>query len=227
MLPRLMAARAAASQWIDVAAACPARFDEGALRSAQARARAVSLARNLGAETMAQDMAADLADVDFSQVFRLTISGDGLAAMSLAEDQAGFAVETLAARDVAGATLALADDHKAAAQRLFTLSGVDKDPRQKLYDLTGLIASPQTTRDETTGLRTPTLALVEMSVARAYLRATGASDSSSASTDGTASGTDSGGPSAKTLRLMAESIARRAGLALTLGYPAFDATLFT
>ena len=206
---RYLAADGARSAWLDVAAACPARVDQASLRSAQAGWTAAGLADAVAMPTPSPDA------VDFDPVGRLALPADAVASMAVAEDRAGFAVEVLAARGVPDATLAMSDDHKAAGQRLLSLSGESHDPRRKVYSVDALLGDG-TVRDGATGLSVPVVAAVEMDCARGYL-------------DALRGGADDGGAvesSPRTLRLVAGTVASRAWRAFRLGYPDTDAVLF-
>ncbi|KFI97067.1 hypothetical protein [Bifidobacterium stellenboschense] len=241
---RYLVTRAAGEAWITVASACTSRFAEGAMRSAQVSYAAETLGAALGVASPTPPT------VDYGDVVRLDAGADALSAMSLAEDRAGFALEVLAARGVGNATLAASDNHKTAAQRLFSLSGASKDPRQKVYAVDQLIAHPDTIEDAAApGVTAPTVAVIEMDCARAYLDAMrgddGAAGDSGASGSGTTSGTDAGSsttsagsseasdssdaaasPSRKTLDWLARMAAARAWRAMELGYPSADSALF-
>ena len=157
--------------------------------------------------------------------------------MSLAEDRAGFDIEVLAARKVDGATLAMSDNHKTAAQRLFTISGTDTDPRQKVYTVDRLVAHPDTIDDPATGITANTVSVIEMNCAREYLDAIADMDTTSSDADDTDTAADTDGTdntstasaaraSEKTLRFLSQTVTARAWRAFTLGYPATDAALF-
>ncbi|PLS29107.1 hypothetical protein Uis4E_0841 [Bifidobacterium parmae] len=168
---RYLVTRAAGEAWITVASACTSRFAEGAMRSAQVSYAAETLGAALGVASPTPPT------VDYGEVVRLDAGADALSAMSLAEDRAGFALEVLAARGVDNATLAASDNHKTAAQRLFSLSGASKDPRRKVYAVDQLIAHPDTIEDAAApGVTAPTVAVIEMDCARAYLDAMGGAD---------------------------------------------------
>lgn len=176
-LIRYMALRSAWGEWLDVAANCPTRFDEGVLRGARAAARAAALDVRWGVDPSSWDAAiADAvpggqdgpADGSSDALDALASAIDASAA-SLAEDRAGFAVELLAARDAGGATLALSDRHKAAAQYL--ASSGDGDGRLKVYDVAAVLADPESTVDQANGLRAPTLGVIEMDCVRSLIAA--------------------------------------------------------
>ena len=84
---RYLAAQEAVSDWANTAAYCPARFADGTLRSAQARHTARLMAARL-AINIAQPTLSRCDDID-----SLDIDADSLSAMSVAEDQVGFAME--------------------------------------------------------------------------------------------------------------------------------------
>ncbi|MBW3093855.1 hypothetical protein KIH75_00520 [Bifidobacterium sp. 64T4] len=125
------------------------------------------------------------------------------------EDRAGFSLGVLAARGVAGATLAASDAHKTAAQRLFSLSGASADPRQKVYEVDHLIASPNTIDDPANKIETSTVAAIEMNCARSYLEALSGSKHTSRAT----------------LAWLADAATAHVWHAFELGYPLFDAAL--
>lgn len=241
LLSRYHAAQLAAVQWRDVAALCPERFDEGTIRSARSRRTATAIGARIGQTPASGET--DLRDVD-----ALDIDATALAGMALAEDRAGFTVELLTARGSADASLALADEHKASAERLISLSGVaaDADPRQKVYDVSQLLAAPHTIVDPATGLIASTVAVAEVNCAREELAAVGtdagagdASGANGASGSGDAAGTavETGGSGnadsltadserAEALRVLARLIASRFERAFEAGYPAGDHALF-
>lgn len=205
-ISRYLAADAARSDWLDVAAHCNARFSEGVLRSAQASARLSALASRM---QLASPTAGTISRLD--GVEDSSVSAEALRTVALAEDRAGFALEVLAARGAAGATLQASDRHKTTAQQLVSMAGGD-DPRAKVYEVGELLAHPDTVTDPVTGLTASTAAVIELDCARQSL----APFAATGGIDGTA--TD--------LRAIASLIANRAAAALALGYPSHDAALF-
>lgn len=175
IMQRYFAAYSAWSEWLDVAANCPARFDEGVIRAAQAANRAVTLGTRLGVDeqTWADRVYADVLS-DEDQCDQLATQVD-LANAALAEDRAGFAVEVLTAHDVADTSLSLSDWHKTVASLL--ASAADEDPRQSVYDVSVLLNEPDTTIDEANGLRASTVAIIEMDCARSLIEAADAGGS--------------------------------------------------
>lgn len=212
LMERYLAARSSADAWLTVASVCDARFAQGVMRAAQSSFTAAVLAARLGVAP------ASPARVDYADVVRLDLQPSALGAMSLAEDRAGFSIEVLAARGVGEATLALSDNHKTAAQRLFSLSGTSKDPRRKVYAVNALIAHPDRIDDPANGIETNTVAAIEMNCARGYLDAM--NGNAATGSDGTSS------PSRKSVDWLARMAVARAWRALELGYPSFDAALF-
>lgn len=206
-ISRYIAADAARSDWLDVAANCSARFAEGVLRSAQASARLSELASRMQLDAADAGALTRLDGVEDSSV-----PPESLRTVALAEDRAGFALEVLAARGAAGATLQASDRHKTTAQQLVSLAGGD-DPRAKVYEISELLAHPDVIEDPATGLAAPTAAIVELDCARQSLAPFAA--------PGGADGTT------EDLRAIAALIANRAAAALALGYPSHDAALFT
>lgn len=170
-LLRYHALRAAWGEWLDVAANCPTRFDEGVLRAAKAAARAVVLGGRWGVEPGDWDDTVEAAAMDADTDLAGLSARIDAAGAALAEDRAGFAVEVLAARGAAGASLTLSDRHKAAAELLASLS--DEDARLKVYDVAAILASPDAAVDAANGLRASTLAVVEMDCARSLVAAAG------------------------------------------------------
>ncbi|MCI1218986.1 MAG: hypothetical protein LKF99_00355 [Bifidobacterium sp.] len=211
---RLFAAAAASRHWIDAAATCPQRFDEGTIRAAQAMQLASALASSVGTSYITWDPPRGGLDA----VTSLNADIRALQAVVIAEDRAGFAVEFLAARASPHATLAISDDHKATASRLFSLARASSDtltdPRRKIYSLDRLLANPSSMIDESTGLEVPTMAAVEISCAREEIAA--ADSAEFARTPATRS----------SLRILSQLAASRAARALIFGYPSFDAALF-
>ncbi|NEG55951.1 hypothetical protein [Bifidobacterium platyrrhinorum] len=231
LMMRYLAARTAADAWITVASSCTSRFAEGAMRSAQASYRAQTLGTRLGAPDTPTP-----SSVDYGEVVHLDVDRDALDAMSLAEDRAGFGLEVLAARGVANATLSASDNHKTAAQRLFSLSGSDKDPRRKVYAVDRLIAHPDVIADPATGVTANTVAVIEMNCARAYLDALGGDEDADADAAGGSAASDDAvtgssptkavAASTKSLDWLARMASARAWHAMELGYPTADALLF-
>lgn len=234
---RYLAARTAADEWITVASACPARFAEGAMRSAQSSFTAATLGTRFGAPVPSRPSDIELgagsgSGDDGSSQTSLGFDADALSGIIVAEDRAGFAIEVLAARGVADATLAASDGHKTAAQRLFSLSGLDTDPRRKVYAVDRILAHPDMIDDPANGIEADTVATIEMNCARGYLDALGGNAADAGKTEETArSGGESSGstvssPDAAALEPLARTAASRAWHAMELGYPAFDAALF-
>lgn len=240
---RYAAALTAQDQWIDVAAECADRFDEGTIRAAQSRYLFRSVAGRLGIETGGNTTLSDVSALSGTDV--LDIAGTVLDGMALAEDRAGFSVEILTARGASGASLALSNGHKTTGERLISLAGTKPtdDPRQKVYEVGTLLANPVTATDPANGLRASTLAVVEANCAREELAAvsgetgqTGTDEASGASSDsGTGSGDSESSESsassdtatrADALRALARLIGSRLDLAFETGYPATDHALF-
>lgn len=221
IIMRYLAAQEAVSDWANTAAYCPARFADGTLRSAQARhtARlmAARLTINIAQPTLSRCDGIDSFDID----------ADSLSAMSVAEDQAGFAMEVFAARSIGHATLDISDRHKTTSQRLISFSGAE-DTRAKTYDVAQLLAYPDTIVDSATGLFAPTDAVIEMNCARSEIAAVesssnSTSDSAQSRTTAENSSDDS---RQQSLGILTSMIADRVDLALTWGYPSFDEALF-
>lgn len=223
-LLRFLASVASGSQWTEVAAACPQRFAEGTIRAAQTQHLAHVLAPFVGGSYA--DPAATAHRGGPDDIARLQASADALLAAVLAEDRAGFAVEVLAARGVSNATLMLSDDHKATASRLFSLASAVseaspdadgatriKDPRQKVYSVKQLLANHNTIIDQSTGLRVPTLAAVEIDCAREEIAGASGQSSDATHVDG--------------LRTLSRLASSRVEQALNYGYPSFDDALFS
>ncbi|KAB5606766.1 hypothetical protein EHS19_06545 [Bifidobacterium jacchi] len=244
LIERYFAARSAESEWLDVAAGCENRMQEGALRSAQAGIAAWRLVQRLdSADDDYPDPSSDA--IDATALSALSTQSDRsnpsnqsqnvaavapkqLTTMSLAEDRAGFALELLAARGASGASLTLSDHHKTTAQQL--ISAAQKadhtvsDPRQKVYAIDQLIADPDSAIDPATGLHAPTTAIIEIDCAREELGAF-ADDSTATGTDG-ASGAAALGTVDPARRALALLAATRAKQAFALGYPSGDYALF-
>ena len=221
IIMRYLAAQEAVSDWANTAAYCPARFADGTLRSAQARhtARlmAARLTINIAQPTLSRCDGIDSFDID----------ADSLSAMSVAEDQAGFAMEVFAARSIGHATLDISDRHKTTSQRLISFSGAE-DTRAKTYDVAQLLAPPDTIVDSATGLFAPTDAVIEMNCARSEIAAVesssnSTSDSAQSRTTAENSSDDS---RQQSLGILTSMIADRVDLALTWSYPSFDEALF-
>ncbi|MCH4208981.1 hypothetical protein [Bifidobacterium sp.] len=223
-LVRFFAAAAAGRRWTEVAATCAQRFDEGTLRAAQAQYMAQALAASVGAAYAAPGTPRG----GFDAVTGMDADSRTLRAVILAEDRAGFAVEFLAARKSPYASLSISDDHKATASRLFSLASAAirgiVDPRQKVYSLSRLIAAPDTVIDDSTGLRAPTMAAVEIGCAREEIA--GVDDLANKAQDTAGMPGDSTATRTNTLRALSRLAASRAALALACGYPSFDAALF-
>ena len=240
-LMRFLAATAADSQWTEVAAACPQRFAQGTIHAAQAQHLAHMLAPAVGGTYSEPAAATHRGGLDGRT--QLHAGTKVLLAAVLAEDRAGFAAEVLAARGVSNATLALSDDHKATASRLFSLAsaaGNIKDPRQKVYSVKQLLANQDTIIDAATGLRVPTMAAIEIDCAREEI--TGIDGQDSQSTQGTqitqgsqhmqqSQGSSASSPtddsaSIDGLRTLSLLAASRMEQAFDFGYPSLDAALF-
>ena len=205
MMVRYMAARELPFDWLDVAAQCTERFGEGAYRSAQAKTITTRLAAKLRQE------APEVQPARLDGVSTLKVEPQALLDMAVAEDRAGFAVEVLAARDVADADLATSDNHKTTAQQLVSLSGIepnsDDDPRQKVYAVDALLGESGTVEDSVSGMTLPAVAVIEMDCARAEANAYAGTDVDSAA-------------------MLANLVARHAYQAFQLGYPVTDDTIF-
>lgn len=203
LMVRYLAAHAATESWTAVAVSCPARLSEGIVRAAQASYEGQHLASRLRLTASAPET------VDFSEVARINMDTDALLNIVLAEDRAGFCMEVLAARETANAALSVADNHKTVAQRLFSLSGADNDPRQKVYAVDQLLAHPDVIKDPATGLSVPTVAAVEMNCARSWLDALKQSKMLSRAAK----------------EWMAKASISRIWRALNFGYPSFNEAL--
>lgn len=221
IIMRYLAAQEAVSDWANTAAYCPARFADGTLRSAQARhtARlmAARLTINIAQPTLSRCDGIDSFDID----------ADSLSAMSVAEDQAGFAMEVFAARSIGHATLDISDRHKTTSQRLISFSGAE-DTRAKTYDVAQLLAHPDTIVDSATGLFAPTDAVIEMNCARSEIAAVESSSNSTSDSaqPRTTAENSSDDSRQQSLGILTSMIADRVDLALTWGYPSFDEALF-
>lgn len=234
---RLLAAMSARNAWRTVALDCPQRFVEGTVRSAYATFAATTLADRLGVSNIVVEPGTRLDDNT-----GLDLDADALAAMSLAEDRAGFAYEVLAARRGANAQLyALSNERKANAQLLATAVKQSKDPRQKVYSIAAIASNPSETTDPSTGLSAPTTAVIEMNCALEQLAAF---DGGNASDDGVdaMSGSSASGASGSTespsgadvgitdkqkpgMATVSSLIAGHIAQALSDGYPAIDSAL--
>lgn len=214
IIMRYIAATHAASEWLDTAAYCPARFADGTLRAARARVEARALASAMGVTVETPALAR------FDGVDSLAVDKRSLTSLADAEDQAGFIMEVFAARSIGHATLDISDRHKTAAQRLASFSGSDTS-RAKAYEIADLLANPSTMTDSATGLNAPTDAIVEINCARGEI--TTVSESSSTSDSGESASKDSRAQSLKTL---SSAIADRVETAFSWGYPTFDGALF-
>lgn len=229
-LVRYTASDEASHAWLDVAIQCPTHFAEGTLRSAQAQYDARNLARSLGIGYEPLTVTR-LDDVD-----TLTIGGDTLARIALAEDRAGFATEVLAGRFTDGVAddartaaltadgdlLAMSNDHKETASRLMHLSNGAKDLRRKVYATEELTKDSATAIDPATGLRANTVAVLEIDCARDELTAF---DESAHIDDATMNDEERAQMDAALLQL-SMLIATHAYTAFALGYPSTDAALF-
>ncbi len=219
LVQRYFASRSAWSQWLDVAAHCSARFDEGVIRSAQAASRAVTLGSHLGIDSDTwDDLVEELVLSSEEESANLTELVD-LSAAALAEDRVGFALEVLAARGADNATLSLSDWHKTIAELL--ASAAEEDTRQKVYDVEELLTHPNTTTDAANGLRASTVAIIEMDCTRSLIAA--------ANTGGTASSDDNDSTDTAdeiaAMRAYAALAVEHAYRAIQLGYPAIDEAL--
>lgn len=157
--------------WIEVAISCTTRVDEAAVHSAQAFLSAWLMENR--DETNPRPRI-DLTRQSFLSLDKAAqyLGQDAARQSALSEDQAGFALMTLAARQRDSEwLLPLADAHTTAAQTL--VSHLDKDPRLGVYSVQDLLAHPDTMIDKANGLRTPTRALIEMNSARSILDSIG------------------------------------------------------
>ena len=228
---RLFSAVDAQSRWHTAAVECPQRFAEGTVRSALADDAAHTLADRTGITSV---VFSSSASVDGN--LTLHVDASTAAALSLAEDRAGFAFEILASRHNADATLSrLSDQRKSNAQVLATAVSQESDPRQKIYAVDSLIANPDETTDPTNGLKAPTAAIVEMNCALEQLDAVSAAngmntetgtsssaDSSDSSSDSTSTRTDT---EIHDLSVISSLIAAHITTAIDLGYPAMETAL--
>ncbi|OZG58833.1 hypothetical protein BTIS_0554 [Bifidobacterium tissieri] len=227
---RLFSAVDAQSRWHTAAVECPQRFAEGTVRSALADDAARALTDRTGITSVVSSSSASVDD-DLT----MHVDATTAAALSLAEDRAGFAFEILASRHNADATLYhLSDQHKSNAQVLATVVKQESDPRQKIYAVDSLIANPDETTDPTNGLKAPTAAIVEMNCALEQLDAVSATNgtnatesntasaSSSSSSDSTATRTDT---EIHDLSVISSLIAAHIATAIDLGYPAMETAL--
>lgn len=172
LLERYLSLSLSAQAWQTVAASCPQRLSEGILRSAQAQWNAQNTAASLSMTYTAS--AADgsaLRRQRLDGVTSLPLDDTTLRKLALAEDRAGSAMQLLAAKGVAGATLTLSDNHHAVGSQLMSMAGNSADPRQKEYDLSTLLANPATATDQATGLQASTVAIIEMDCALEELKA--------------------------------------------------------
>jgi hypothetical protein len=219
---RYLSGLAASRSWLDVAASCPSHFGEGVMKSAQMHHASDVSARALGIEPSHENAAVE----NLNDVTDLGLPDAALEQLALAEDRAGFEVGVLAARNTPDATLALSDAHKATAERLIWLTDGhgrpgSNDTRQKVYDVSALLEHPDVIEDPATKLTAPTLAVVEMTCARADIAALN-----------NAGGKRGFKKSARqpenqnAMTNLATLVGFRTYLALTLGYPATDAALF-
>lgn len=220
LMIRYLAAKTTPLLWIDAAAECSARFGEGVLRNAQSKIRVAAMASRFHQSAPVVDPAR------LDGVTDLQIDLDVLDTFALAEDRAGFAIGILAARsESSGATLALSDMHKTAAQQLVSIadnaaasqkngSVNHDDPRHKAYAIDTLLAHPSTIEDTPSGRAVPTTSAIEMDCARTEITAVATAIEHGTHTD------------AATLRILAALAAKHAYTAMQLGYPSDDAALF-
>ncbi|RBP97538.1 hypothetical protein CRD60_05955 [Bifidobacterium aemilianum] len=232
LLLRYQSAQRAPDEWAQVAAHCPQRFAEGTMRSGQASLTQAILAGQLGAEPPSTS------SVLLTGTTGLDLASATLAAMALAEDRAGFALQLLAARRLPGADLAISDDHAQAGQQFMSMAAGKDDPRQKVYDLGPLLEALQTSADSidaNTGLTAPLVAQVEMNCVREELAAMqadrGKTENSRAkpgrkSANGHLSLDDTASQRPASLLIVSRFISARAYRSLVLGYPAFDTALY-
>ncbi|WEV72076.1 hypothetical protein [Bifidobacterium sp. ESL0790] len=243
---RYFSAGNASLGWSEAAAQCPSQFDMDTMRAAQARWTQATMAPLFGfaapgadAETMNLDnvVALNIDDEALNgvalaedragfEVQVLTARGSDGASLLLSDNHHSVASRLISLRqglgETNGANKTSGSDGSsgtAGAGGTADASGgnVSADPRQKVYDVTNLINNPQIIDDPSTGLRAPTMAVVEMNCARESVDAV-AKTHPSASTKRNA--TD------KSLAALSDLAASRAYYALTLGYPAFDEALF-
>ena len=210
LMIRYLAAKTTPLLWIDAAAECSARFGEGVLRNAQSKIRVAAMASRFHQSAPVVDPAR------LDGVTDLQIDLDVLDTFALAEDRAGFAIGILAARsESSGATLALSDMHKTAAQQLVSIadnaaasqkngSVNHDDPRHKAYAIDTLLAHPSTIEDTPSGRVVPTTSAIEMDCARTEITAVATAIEHGTHTD------------AATLRILAALATKHADTAMQL-----------
>lgn len=210
--------------WLDTAVQCPARFGEGVMRAARMAVTAQRLGETFdGADTDPGWSTSGITSLDSATHQSALNELVDVADAALAEDKAGFALEVLAAQGVEGASLQSSDSHKAAAQMLASIG--DDDPRQGVYDVTALLAHPTNATDNSTGLRAPTSAIVQMDAARALIDAAATRSDNAASTDDTTTiDRDIIDEAWRAYAIQAADNARQAFLA---GFPMTDEAIFT
>ncbi|KAB8294572.1 hypothetical protein DSM100685_0365 [Bifidobacterium avesanii] len=230
---RYREAARAAVLWRDAAVACPGRFAEGVLESGRMSHRAAQLAGRLRVEYSSP---ADRTTID--EHTEVKLSAAQAAGLALAQDRAGFAMEILSAKLKSDPTLlTLSDRHKAlgsgfAAHASSGDAGSDgsgngngngsSDTRQKVYSVQRLLTDPSTTVDDANGLRASTSAVVEMDAVREQLQALAGDGENGSGSDGDIVISD-----ASTATTLAALLSEEAAQAFALGYPTYDAALFT
>ena len=222
IIVRYLASSQSAQDWQTVAAACPQRITEGVIRSAQAQ----WLANNL-AQSISQTYTASAHDGNALRRQRL----DGLTALplskailrklALAEDSAGSALQVLAAKGVAGATLTASDNHHAAGSQLMSIAGNTGDLRQKEYDITNLLANPSTATDQSPGLQASTVSIIEIDCALEELAALASPDNTVSNTGATAASTRT-----NQMLVLVRLITGHCYEAFAQGYPSTDFAVF-
>lgn len=221
--PRIMAYPAlitARDAWLNAAVACPARFGEGVMRAARAAAIVYSASSMIhDVDPRWDNLGISSLDID---IHRAALDGlvDTNAAAN-AEERAGFALETLAARQETGASLTQSDRCKAAAQMLASLG--DSDTREAVYDIRPILEHPSTIIDSANGLSVSTVSLIHMDCARALIETAEPNNSRPDSGNGTQPAPE---PIDEAWRAYAVQTANHAFQAFQLGYPMFDEAIF-
>lgn len=163
-----------ANLWLDAAAQCSDRYEQGIVYSAYDSYEAHQIALHSGIASSAVDTGADLDhlrtvspttsnDVITASISVPTDLGDSAeTALAVAQDKAAFSMEVLGARSNPKNEDDFALSFRSrtnAAQFAGTLS---TDPRKKVYSVQTLLKNPVSIVDPSTGLLVPTNSAVEM-----------------------------------------------------------------
>ncbi|MDN6719053.1 MAG: hypothetical protein L0L38_00115 [Bifidobacterium mongoliense] len=230
---RYLSAADARRQWLLVAANCPGRFAEGALRSARSAVAQHDLAVTLRIDASSSDDDGYGRPLAGRNAAIRGVGGGVLATMAAAEDRAGFALQVLASRSDGRESIAVGDGYRANASRLMSMAIGGADQRRKVYDVGALTTTHQIGIDATTRLAAPVPALVEIDCARDEMAAVMGTDGHERSLlaplavpDPSSGAGSDAGTRERSLLVLAGLTAGHALKAFDLGFPATDPAIF-